>query len=98
MRLLVTLAKLMATLIATLMATLMSFSEILAADDPSVALFPRIAVETTQGDFILELDGSRSPITVANFVRYVNDGQYDGTIFHRVIPGFMAQAGGYMAD
>jgi cyclophilin family peptidyl-prolyl cis-trans isomerase len=76
----------------------MSFSEILAADDPSVPLFPRIAVETTQGVFILELDGSRSPITVANFVRYVNDGQYDGTIFHRVIPGFMAQAGGYIAD
>jgi cyclophilin family peptidyl-prolyl cis-trans isomerase len=77
---------------------LMSFSEILAADDPSVPLFPRISVETTQGSFVLELDGARSPITVMNFVRYVNDGQYDGTIFHRVIPGFMAQAGGYVAD
>ena len=77
---------------------LMSFSKIPAADDPSVPLFPRIAVETTQGSFVLELDGSRSPITVMNFVRYVNDGQYDGTIFHRVIPGFMAQAGGYQTD
>ena len=77
---------------------LMPFSKIHAADDPSVPLFPRISVETTQGSFVLELDGSRSPLTVMNFVRYVNDGQYDGTIFHRVIPGFMAQAGGYQAD
>ena len=77
---------------------LMSFSKIHAADDPSVPLFPRISVETTQGSFVLELDGSRSPLTVMNFVRYVNDGQYDGTIFHRVIPGFMAQAGGYQTD
>jgi peptidyl-prolyl cis-trans isomerase B (cyclophilin B) len=79
-------------------AMLMSFSEILAADQQSVPMFPRISVETTQGRFVLELDGSRSPLTVMNFVRYVNDGQYDGTIFHRVIPGFMAQAGGYVAD
>ncbi len=68
------------------------------AEDDAVPLFPRILVETSQGEFILELDGSRSPITVMNFVKYVRDGQYDGTIFHRVIPGFMAQAGGYTSD
>jgi cyclophilin family peptidyl-prolyl cis-trans isomerase len=80
------------------LAMLMTISNVHATDEPSVPLFPRISVETTQGTFVLELDGSRSPITVMNFVRYVNDGQYNGTIFHRVIPGFMAQAGGYVAD
>lgn len=68
------------------------------AEDDVVPLFPRIQVETSQGQFVLELDGSRSPITVMNFVKYVRDGQYDGTIFHRVIPGFMAQAGGYTSN
>lgn len=61
-------------------------------------MFPTIAIETNKGEFLLELDGSRAPITVANFVRYVRDGHYDGTIFHRVIPGFVAQGGGYEND
>ena len=47
---------------------------------------------------VVELDGNRAPITVSNFVTYVRDGHYDGTIFHRVIPGFVAQAGGYVTD
>lgn len=57
--------------------------------------FPSIEFETTEGRFVVELDGRRAPITVANFVSYVESGFYDGTVFHRVIPGFVAQAGGH---
>lgn len=56
---------------------------------------PHIKVETTEGEFLLELEGKLAPITVANFLNLVDEGYYDGTIFHRVIPGFMAQGGGY---
>ncbi|MEO0422360.1 MAG: peptidylprolyl isomerase [Pseudomonadota bacterium] len=56
---------------------------------------PRVKVETTHGDFVLQLDGRRAPLTVANFMKYVEDGFYEGTVFHRVIPGFMAQGGGF---
>ena len=60
-----------------------------------VPAHPYIKFETTEGDIILELDGRRAPITVANFLALVEDGYYDGTIFHRVIPDFMIQGGGY---
>ncbi len=56
---------------------------------------PHIKVETTEGEFLLELEGKLAPITVANFLNLVDEGYYDGTIFHRVIPGFMAQGGGF---
>ena len=55
---------------------------------------PRVAFETTHGAFVLELDRSSAPETVANFLRYVRAGHYRGTIFHRVIAGFMIQGGG----
>jgi peptidyl-prolyl cis-trans isomerase A (cyclophilin A) len=57
-----------------------------------------ITLETTKGTIELELDGDKAPISTKNFVDYVNSGQYDGTIFHRVIPGFMVQGGGFTAD
>ena len=50
------------------------------------------------GNIVLELDRERAPATVDNFLAYVNDGFYDGTIFHRVIDGFMIQGCGYIAD
>ncbi|MDC0740370.1 peptidylprolyl isomerase [Polyangium mundeleinium] len=53
--------------------------------------------ETNHGSFEITLDPQAAPQTVANFLRYVGEGHYDGTIFHRVIPGFMAQGGGYDA-
>jgi len=53
---------------------------------------------TSQGDIILELDQAAAPKTTANFLQYVQDGHYNGTIFHRVIPGFMIQGGGLDAD
>jgi peptidyl-prolyl cis-trans isomerase B (cyclophilin B) len=59
---------------------------------------PRVRLETTMGNIVLELDRERAPLTVDNFLAYVNDGFYDGTIFHRVIDGFMIQGGGYTPD
>ena len=56
---------------------------------------PLATFETTHGSFAIALEPEAAPETVANFVRYVRDGQYDGTIFHRVIAGFMIQGGGY---
>ena len=58
----------------------------------------QVKVETSAGDFVLQLDEVRAPLTVANFLKYVNDGFYDGTIFHRVVNGFVIQGGGYTPD
>ena len=57
-----------------------------------------VKLETSMGDIFLELDEASAPKTVANFLNYVNSGHYDGTIFHRVIDGFMIQGGGMTAD
>jgi peptidyl-prolyl cis-trans isomerase B (cyclophilin B) len=57
-----------------------------------------IKLETSMGDIILELDAEKAPKTTANFLSYVTSGHYDGTIFHRVIDGFMIQGGGMTAD
>jgi peptidyl-prolyl cis-trans isomerase B (cyclophilin B) len=59
---------------------------------------PVIKLETSMGDIVLELDAEKAPKTAANFVQYVEDGFYDGTIFHRVIDGFMVQGGGFDAN
>ncbi|WP_026142922.1 MULTISPECIES: peptidylprolyl isomerase [unclassified Thioalkalivibrio] len=56
---------------------------------------PQVAIETNHGRIVLELNAEAAPETVANFLSYVDDGFYDGTIFHRVIPGFMVQGGGF---
>ena len=56
---------------------------------------PRILMKTTDGDITIELYADKSPITVENFLRYVDDGHYDGTVFHRVISNFMIQGGGF---
>lgn len=55
----------------------------------------KVKLSTSKGDIVLELNAEKAPITVANFVQYVTDGHYDGTIFHRVIDGFMIQGGGF---
>ena len=55
----------------------------------------KVALNTNQGRIVLELDAAKAPKTVANFVEYVNSGHYNGTIFHRVIDGFMIQGGGF---
>ncbi len=58
----------------------------------------KVKLETTMGDIVIELDEDKAPITVANFLQYVEEGFYDGTIFHRVINKFMIQGGGLTAD
>ena len=65
---------------------------------PAKAGNPRVALETSLGKIVIELDPEKAPKTVANFLAYVKSGFYDGTIFHRVIPGFMIQGGGFTAD
>jgi peptidyl-prolyl cis-trans isomerase B (cyclophilin B) len=55
----------------------------------------KVTLQTNHGDIVLELDREKAPITVDNFVGYVRDGHYDGTVFHRVINGFMIQGGGF---
>jgi len=59
---------------------------------------PRVSLETSMGTIVVELTPDKTPKTVENFLTYVRDGFYDGTIFHRVIKGFMIQGGGFTAD
>ncbi len=59
---------------------------------------PVVVMETSKGAIRLELWADRAPLSVANFLRYADDGLYDGLIFHRVIPGFMIQGGGFSPD
>ncbi|NOY44665.1 MAG: peptidyl-prolyl cis-trans isomerase [Deltaproteobacteria bacterium] len=59
---------------------------------------PRVALKTTKGTIVLELYPDKAPRTVENFLRYVREGFYEGTVFHRVIPGFVIQGGGLTPD
>ena len=59
---------------------------------------PQVALKTSMGEIVLELYPEKAPKSVENFLRYVKDGQYNGTIFHRVINGFMIQGGGFDAS
>ena len=59
---------------------------------------PRVKFTTNMGEFIVELEPTKAPKTVENFLRYVADKHYEGTVFHRVIDGFMIQGGGFTAD
>lgn len=58
-------------------------------------LFPTVKLETSMGEIEVELNRMRAPASTNNFLRYVLEGEYDGTIFHRVMPGFVVQGGGY---
>jgi peptidyl-prolyl cis-trans isomerase A (cyclophilin A) len=72
-------------------------STVAAAPAPAATAAPTgtvVVLETTMGDIVLELDGQKAPISTANFLQYARSGHYDGTIFHRVIRGFMIQGGG----
>ena len=61
-------------------------------------LFPSVRIETSMGDIVVELNRLRAPATSNNFLRYVLEKQYDGTIFHRVMADFVVQGGGYSED
>jgi peptidyl-prolyl cis-trans isomerase A (cyclophilin A) len=59
---------------------------------------PKVKLSTSMGDIVVQLDPAKAPKTVENFLAYVNDKHYDGTVFHRVMNGFMIQGGGFTAD
>lgn len=59
---------------------------------------PRATIETSLGNIVVELDPEHTPATVANFIRYAKEGHFDGTVFYRVVPGFVIQAGSYDAE
>jgi peptidyl-prolyl cis-trans isomerase B (cyclophilin B) len=71
---------------------------IMAAADMAAAGNPKVEMETSKGKFVIELYPEKAPDTVKNFLTYVDTKFYDGTIFHRVIPKFMIQGGGFTAD
>lgn len=79
-------------------------SPLRAAEKPAPAAPEKTAppvyvqVTTSMGKFTIELNPERAPITVAQFLKFVDEGYYSGTIFHRAIPGFIVQGGGYDAD
>jgi len=64
----------------------------------ALAADPQVELKTSAGTVVIELYPDKAPKTVENFVQYVKDGFYDGTVFHRVIPGFMIQGGGFGPD
>ncbi|MCF6324348.1 MAG: peptidyl-prolyl cis-trans isomerase [Gammaproteobacteria bacterium] len=76
--------------IFTLLATVFAYSTATHASDKV-----EVTVTTNMGDISIVLDAAKAPISVKNFLRYVDEGYYDGTIFHRVIPDFMVQGGGF---
>ena len=67
-------------------------------DQPSNSKNPVVLLKTNKGDIKIELYADKAPITVKNFLQYVNEGHFNGTIFHRVIEGFMVQGGGFTQD
>jgi len=69
--------------------------ETVATETAAVEASPQVVIETTLGSFTLELYPDDAPATVENFLQYVDSGFYENTLFHRVIPGFMAQGGGF---
>lgn len=83
----------------TLLATVPNLAVAKTKDDGSHIqpnnYYPRVKMVTSMGDIIVELDRSRAPITVNNFLRYVSKRSYEDTIFHRIVPEFVVQGGGY---
>lgn len=64
----------------------------------AVANPTQVRIETSAGEVVVQLDDARAPLTVANFLQYVRDGFYTGTIFHRVVQGFVVQGGGFTPE
>jgi len=84
--------KIMPRFIALLIALL---APLPALAQPTSTLLPHVKFETSLGNIVVEVDTVRAPLTAENFLRYVRDGAYDGTVFHRVIANFVIQGGGY---
>ncbi|MFU8789959.1 MAG: peptidylprolyl isomerase [Methylobacter sp.] len=77
-----------------ILTTTLSF----ATEKPMSDTAQKVKLTTSLGDVIIQLNTEKAPISSANFLTYVNEGFYNGTIFHRIIPGFMAQGGGFDTD
>lgn len=93
------------TFLKSLLAVVMTTALAARAQDakpqeptPTLKGIVKVILETSKGNIELELDADKAPKSVANFVNYVNKEFYNGTIFHRVIPGFMIQGGGFTPD
>ena len=84
--------------ITALTAAVVFFAGPLCARIQAQAANPKVLIKTSRGDITLELFKDKAPLTVGNFLSYVNDKFYEGTIFHRVIKGFMIQGGGLTED
>ncbi len=78
--------------------TMFSSSVMLSSAIAAPAATTRVLLTTSEGNIELALDNQKAPVSVKNFVEYVNSGFYNGTTFHRVIPGFMVQAGGFVDE
>lgn len=82
-------------LITLISLFVLPISSLLAAPAPAAV---KVQIDTNMGAIVLQLDAAKAPATVANFLKYVDDGFYTNTIFHRVIAGFMIQGGGFTRD
>lgn len=93
-----TLVKIAVSLLFTSLTLLTpySYAKNVAIDPTNI--FPKVKLETSMGVIIVELDRVKAPITVDNFLMYVITGEYDNTIFHRIVADFIVQGGGYDAD
>ncbi len=83
------------TLILTILIVSFFIGGVLLNGTANAAQNPRVKIETSMGVIVVELNQEKAPITVANFTKHVNGGFYDGSIFHRVVKGFVVQGGGY---
>ncbi|WP_372872274.1 peptidylprolyl isomerase [Shewanella sp.] len=81
-------------IIASLMLTVSALAQAAKVDIQPDNLYPQVEMDTSMGKIVVELDRTRAPITVDNFLTYVVKGEYDNTIFHRIIPEFVVQGGG----
>ena len=77
---------------------LIAFALLASSALSALAANPMVELKTTQGDIVVEVFTDKAPKSADNFIRYVKDGFYNGTVFHRVIDGFMVQGGGFDAD
>ncbi len=75
--------------------TLVALAAFALPQSPALAANPVVEMKTSQGEIVVELFADKAPKSAENFVQYVKDGHYDGTVFHRVIDGFMIQGGGF---
>lgn len=89
------LLKQLCLLVATTVPLMLAYPAQAAKTDKSKGASPVVRMTTSLGVIEIELDAKRAPVTTENFLRYAKEGFYDGTIFHRVIPGFMIQGGGF---